>query len=251
MIASAMTAAVSWLARPAMAGPPLIADDPNTVGPSVVQPIFAVSFFGRDELTLVQGPIIDLTVGLVDSLDATLVASFAISQDNASDPPLIEGGVLTPGLKWQFLRTDRGSLAFSPALTVDVGLPDVLFGLLPVQGELSIGKRGSVVGFDVGYLPVRRRTDGWFVAFYGAYATTPDLKVLFEIWGISPGPLVGVAVDIGGSVGIDYGISGQAVRLLASLSTGFASIGLPRVDLRAYLGIQYTIGTPSRWRSRL
>jgi hypothetical protein len=57
------------------AGAPLLADDPHAVGPGVVQPIFATSTFVQVGETLLRGPISDLTIGLVDSLDATVVAS--------------------------------------------------------------------------------------------------------------------------------------------------------------------------------
>ena len=82
-----MLAAIFWwqpnLAR---AGPPLIADDPNTVGPGVVQPIFTVSALNQGDETLVRGPIADVTIGLVDSLDAIVVASL-VSLHDASETP--------------------------------------------------------------------------------------------------------------------------------------------------------------------
>ncbi|MDH3726011.1 MAG: hypothetical protein OER77_00635 [Myxococcales bacterium] len=58
------------------------------------------------------------------------------------------------------------------------------------------------------------------------------------------------SADIGTSLGIDYGLRGNELRLLAALGTGIVSIGGSRIDVRAYLGAQFTFGTPrDRWRS--
>jgi hypothetical protein len=229
------------LSSPAAAGPPLIADDPNTIGPGFIQPIFSASVLNQGDETLVRGPIVDLTVGLVDSLDATLVVSLVSLHDAASSTPWSFRGSLIPGVKWQFFRTERGSLAFSPAFLFNTEDPDQPGALLPFQGELKVGTRGSVIGFDVGYVPFYRATDEWFVAPYANCPATPRLNVLFEVWSLSTSPLE--ITDVGGSVGIDFGIIGQKLRLISAVSTAFVSIGGPRLDVRGYLGAQLTVQT--------
>jgi hypothetical protein len=252
---SVVAALVGWPPSLARAGPPLIADDPNTVGPGVVQPIFAASTFRQGDETLVRGPTADVTIGLVDSLDATLVASFASLHDAAGNPRWTLSGLFAVGAKWEFFRRERGSLAFSPAFVIDTKASRRPGGLLPVQGELDLAKGKAVIGFDVGYVVQRRDAHEWFVALYASWAATRRLNVLGELWSVSFG-MTGstelgtpVGTDLGTSLGIDYGIFGDRLRLLAALGTGIVSVGASRVDVRAYLGTQHTFGTRrDRWR---
>ena len=254
-IAGAVAAFVCWRPNLSHAGPPLLADDPHTVGPGVVQPILATSTFVQGSETLLRGPASDLTVGLVDSLDATVVASLASWHDASGDPAWTFGGLFAIGAKWEFLRRERGSLAFSPALLIDTQAPREPAGLLPIQGELTLGGGKAAIGFDVGYIAVRSDAHEWYAALYANWAVTARLKLLGELWVLSFGAIgaadlgTTVGTDLGGSLGIDYGIIGNELRLLASLGTGIASFGAPRVDVRAYLGTQHTFGVRrDRWR---
>ncbi len=244
-----MFAAIIWWSPSVVrAGPPLIADDPNTVGPGVVQPIFATSVVNQGDETLVLGPTADVTIGLVDSLDAIVVASLASLHDASESPRWTLSGLFIVGVKWQFFRGDRGSLAFSPAFITETAVAREPAGLLPVQGELTLGNRKGVIGFDIGYVPIRRVDDEWFVALYASWAATRRLNILGEIWAVAFGRAE--AADIGASLGIDYGIFGNELRLLAAVSPGIVSAGLPRIDIRAYVGAQYTLGSRrDRWRS--
>jgi hypothetical protein len=244
-----MFAAITWWSPNVVrAGPPLIADDPNTVGPGVVQPIFATSALNRGDETLVLGPTADVTIGLVDSLDAIVVASLSSLHDASESPRWTLSGLFIVGVKWQFFRGDRGSLAFSPAFITETAVAREPAGLLPIQGELALRNRKGVIGFDIGYVPIRRADDEWFVAPYASWAATRRLNVLGEIWVVAFGRAE--AADIGTSLGIDYGIFGNELRLLAAVGPGIVSVGMPRIDIRAYVGAQYTLGSRrDRWRS--
>ena len=241
--------------NPAHAGPPLFADDPNTVGPGVVQSIFAVSTFSQGDRTLLRGPTADVTIGVVDSLDALVVASLVSRHDAAGSPRWSLGGVFAMGAKWEFFRRDRGSLALTPTLILDTRDPKKPAGLLPLQGELQVGGGKAVIGFDAGYVVVRNGADELFGALYANWAATARLNLLGEVWVFSLGvidpadPNTKTAADFGMSLGIDCSIIGDELRLLASLGTGFVSLDAPRVDVRAYLGTQHTFGSRrERWR---
>ncbi len=264
-----MTTFSNWLAMPAMvailvgwspnlarAGPPLVADDPNTVGPGVVQPIFAVSTFSQGDETLVLGPTADVTIGLVDSLDATVIATLASLHNAAGDPRWTLSGLFAVGVKWEFFRRERGSLCLSPAFVIDTDERRRPAGLLPMQGELDLRQGTASIGFDVGYVVQRDSAYEWFVALYAVWAATRRLNVLGELWAVSfgqTGPTeLGepIGTDFGTSLGIDYGTIGNKFRLLVALGTGIASVGASRVDVRAYLGTQHDFGTRrDRWRS--
>ncbi len=237
-----------WPTSSAHAGPPLISDDPNTVGPGVVQPIFATAAVNRGDETLVRGPIADVTVGLVDSLDAIVVAALASQHDASEEPRWTLSGQFAVGVKWEFFRGDRGSLAFTPAFIIDSKAAREPGALLPIQGEVAVGKGEVVLGFDLGYIPIRNAQDEWFLAPYATWAATKRLNVLGELWSVSFGRAE--ASDFGASLGIDYSIFGEELRLLVAVSAGIVSVGMSRVDVRAYVGAQYTLGTRrDRWRS--
>jgi hypothetical protein len=255
-LTSLVAAVMGWSPNLAQAGPPLIADDPNTVGPGVVQPIFAISTFRQGDGTLLRGPTADITIGLVDSLDAIVVASLASRHDAAGNPQWTLSGLFAVGAKWEFFRRDRGSLAFTPTFVMDTKVAEQPAGLLPIQGELAVGHGKATIGFDVGYVLARRDGDEWYAAVYASWAATARLNILGEVYAVSFGWTeatdVGgpVATDIGTSLGIDYGIIGNELRLLGALGTGIISFGGPRIDVHAYLGIQATFGSRrDRWRS--
>jgi hypothetical protein len=255
-MAGVAVAFLGWPPNLAHVGPPLIADDPNTVGPGVVQPIFAVSAFSQGDETLVLGPTADVTIRLVDSLDATLIATLASLHDVTGNPRWTLSGLLAMGAKWEFFRRKRGSLCFSPAFVIDTAEPKRSGILLPVQGELAVGRGKAVVGFDVGYVVQQRQGHQWFVALCMNWTATRRLNVLGELWAVSfgqTGPTeLGepIGTDFGTSIGIDYGIIGNELRLLAAVGTGIVSLSAGRIDIRAYLGTQFTFGTRrDRWRS--
>ena len=234
-------------AKVASAGPPLIADDPNTIGPGNAQPIFAMAVFNRRDETLIQGPVLDATVGAVDSLDVTLVVSFDTLHQETEAPTWQSFGVLTPGIKWEFFRHDRGSLCFSPAFAVGTRRPGSPLVLLPLQGEIEVGKIGATLGFDVGYVSVWRGPEEWFAAVYGQVAAAKRLTLQTEIWAF--GSTTEEATNLGFSLGVTYLVFAQTrktLELLAAISPGLASFGRSRLDVRAYLGFQYTFARPRR-----
>lgn len=85
-LAQAAAHTLGWPPAIALAGPPLIADDPNTIGAGNAQPIFATSMLNRRDQTIVRGPLLDMTIGAVDSLDVTLVVSFNSLHREAEAP---------------------------------------------------------------------------------------------------------------------------------------------------------------------
>ncbi len=248
LLASAgLLIAVSSRAGTALAGPPLIADDPNTIGAGNAQPIFAISVLSRRNETVIRGPFLDQTVGVVDSLDVTLVVSFnSVHRENESRQWQWLG-VITPGIKWEFFRRDRGSLCLSPAFSVGTLNPGKPLVLLPLQGEIAVGQRTARLGFDAGYGTARRAPDEWFASVYGQGAITKRLTLQGEIWAL--GTTTGGATDLGLTVGATYLVFGGArksLELLAAVSPGLASFGTSRLNVRAYLGFQYTFARPRR-----
>ncbi len=232
--------------NPASAGPPLIADDPNTIGAGNAQPIFATAVLHRRDQTLVRGPILDLTVGAVDSLDVTLVLSLNSTHRETESPTWQWQGIMTPGIKWELFRRDRGSLCLSPAFSVGTREPGSPLVLLPFQGELGVGQGSVRIGFDVGYVSVWRGPEEWFAAVYAQGAVTTRLTLQGELF--SSGT-TGRTAELTLSLGMTYLIFQQTrktLELIAAVSPGLASFGQSRLDIRAYIGFQYTFARPRR-----
>jgi hypothetical protein len=220
----------------ALAGPPLIADDPNTIGAGNVLPIISASVLDEGAEIVMEAPILDLTVGIVESLDFTLLTPILSRRSPPAEPQWSTTTLFAPGLKWQFFKTKRGSLCISPAFYINAGEISRSFALLPLQGELRLGRqRRAVIGFDIGYQPWLDATHGWFVAPYASHTLNPKLDVLFELWCLG----LGSTARTGGSMGINAGTADGDIRALAAIGTGFVSFGAARVDVRAYLGVQY------------
>lgn len=246
-VSATLAIAIGSTAGTVSAGPPLIADDPNTIGPGNAQPIFATAVLNRRNRTLIRAPILDLTVGVVDSLDVILVLSMNSLHQETDSPTWQWTGVMTPGIKWQFFRRDRGSLCLSPAFAVGTRDPGSPALLLPLQGEMQVGDGGATLGFDVGYVSVWRGPEEWFASVYGQVPITKRLTFQSEIW--SFGSIRQRVADLGLTVGATYLIFSKprkTLELIAAVSPGLVSFGESRLDVRAYLGFQYTFARPRR-----
>ena len=75
--------------------------DPNTIGPGHVLPIVSASVFDQGSETLLRAPIVDLTVGVVDSLDFTFLAPLLEQHNPGAKPEWSFTSLFAPGLKWQ------------------------------------------------------------------------------------------------------------------------------------------------------
>jgi hypothetical protein len=244
--AALVVAAGAWPGQ-VSAGPPLIADDPNTIGPRNAQPIVAATVLRRRDETVIRGPVLDQTVGAADSLDVTLIVSFNSIHRTEESRDWRWLGVITPGIKWQFFRRDRGSLCLSPAFSVGTAKPDGPLLLLPLQGEIAVGERTARLGFDAGYRVGWSAPDEWFASIYGQIKGTERLTIQGEVW--SFGSSEGRRATLGLTVGATYLVFRRASKrldLLVALSPGLASFNRPKLDVRAYVGFQYTFARPRR-----
>ena len=258
-LALAVATAFGWPPSAALAGPPLIADDPNTIGPGNAQPIFATSVLSRRNRTVVRGPILDMTIGALDSLDVTLVVSFNSVHRELEAPIWDFLGVITPGIKWEFLRRDRGSLCFSPAFAVETLAPGSPLFLLPLQGEIEVGDIEATLGFDVGYVLASRAPDELLAAVYGQVAVTKRLTFQGEVWffGSTSESATDFVLSLGTTnLGLTFGLTyllmakaKKTLELLAAVSPGLLSSGESPLEVRAYLGFQYTFPRPRRARA--
>ena len=214
------------------AGPPLINDDPNTIGRGRVEAILAVR--GGEELRLVSlsAPVLDLTVGLAEGLDAVFVAeSFHIDERfNVWD----HDGNFEGGVKWRPIATDRVVASFTPVVGTNVRTASEVFFLFPFQVEFPLGD--FAVGFDAGYALVLDADDGWGAGIYGTWQAHDRLALMAELR--SEKDSVIKSVDVAVNAGLELQL-GRGFSLLASGGGGIYASNDNRVDWLAYGGIKW------------
>ena len=214
------------------AGPPLISDDPNTIGPGRAELIIAADVFDQGSLTTIA-PTLDLTVGLVDRLDATLVVTQGFDIDTRN--PTRSSQFVEAGIKWQSLNTRGFGASFSPAVGTSITEETRAKIAFPLQLGYT-GFEALGFGVDAAIIVVPDSGDTWRAGGYATLQTSPTLTFLTEVW--SQGmPSAGEAIaGVGG--GFDWETP-LYVHILAAAGTGIASRNSQRVDWYSYLGLQW------------
>lgn len=227
--------------RAVMAGPPLLSDDPHTLGSGRVELIATANAFGVGDATDIFVPMLDLTLGVFEGVDLTLVASpsFAVIPRE----PVDTAAAVEAGLKWQPVRGEHWNVAFSPFAALNAGLLRESNVVLPVQIEYR--RPSFAIGIDGGYIVDLDRDDLWFLTLYGGWSVVDSLELLGEVWGGRNTP------NESSSCGINLGLDWQlapSLHLLAAGGPGMAIRAGRRARWYAYLGLQWNwaLWTPSR-----
>ena len=216
----------------AHAGPPLLADDPHVVGQGNVQLILAFDGLREGNLRILQGPVLDITVGLHERVDLVLVMNPIF--EKLGPLPTEHGGAITGGVKWQLVKSDRWNVAFTPTIGVDVITAQELAFALPVQMEYT--RERFAIGIDAGYIAVVQAEDQWLVAPYATWQVAEPLALMADVFA------VGIPNGLGTTFGFTGGFElslGRGFSLLASGGTGFASSNTARLSWKAYAGLFY------------
>jgi len=225
-----------------LAGPPLIADDPNTLGSGQLQVSPALAATGGYGEVSVSGPILDLSLGLLPGVDLSLFGTplFVL----VPGAPFDIDGLISLGLKLRPFHTAHFSAAFSPyfdATIDDEVRVDPRTGIeldnavgLPVQIEFNWSR--WFVGADAGYVVGLSGGGGsGYLYPYVGFAASPSLTVVAELVG-----LTGRADDvfIGANAGVDWA-SPKRVHLLASGGVALESRGRTAPVWRAFVGLSW------------
>ena len=229
-VALGLAMLLSLASASALAGPPLVSDDPHTVGAGRVELILAVDALDQGRSTSV-GPVLDLTLGLVEALDATLVV-MPVSELRPSGST-VTSEFVEVGLKWQPLLTERWNAAFTPAFATTVTGQTRFDLILPVQLEVALP--GDVaVGGDGGFTFHLDEADAWRAGVYANWQALPRLALLGELWSNGLASRRETLSGIGG--GFDWqGPFG--LHLMAAGGTGIVSDRVQRIDWYGYLGL--------------
>lgn len=216
------------------AGPPLISDDAQALGGAgLAELIVAATGLRQANFRQIDGPVVDMTFGLNQQLDATLVASVSRLRDAGAN---YNAALLCPGIKWQFVSGGAFNVSASPALMLDVNDADSAAALLPLQAEWVTGP--LTLGVDAGHIQTRRGPNQWQAGSYAVWTASQAVVLLGELWAVSARP---DKADRGWTLGADLGLpTGQ--RLLIGYGQGFDSGERPEVDHYGYLGVMTAFG---------
>ena len=220
------------LALEAQAGPPLLSDDPHTVGAGNVEAILSASGVGDRESSDVAAPVVDLTLGVFEGVDLALLGGpiFTVG----GDVPTETTGTLEVGIKWQPLRGERWNASFTPTAALNALVLGDSNLILPVQIEYAWSK--AWLGLDGGYVVDADDPDGWFVAVPAGLAATAELALVGEVFfgqATRNGPSTG-----GFSLGLDWNPR-PPFHLLIGAGPGFTLSGDDPARWYGYVGVQW------------
>lgn len=215
---------------PSLAGPPLVLDDPHTVGAGQVELIVAVEALDQGRETRV-GPTLDVTLGVFEGLDATLVVTPFWEFRRGMSTRVSE--FVEAGIKWQPVMTSSWNVSFSPALATTIAGKTELEFALPVQIEYAVSD-DFALGVDAAFSPVAGGADAWGAGSYATWQSLTTLALLAEVW--ASGTASGRESMVGLGGGIDWEAP-SGLHVFAAAGTGVASEGVRRVDWYSYLGV--------------
>ena len=231
--ARALIAALAIAAEGVRAGPPLLADDPHTIGPGKTEAILAISGLGDRDTQILSAPILDLTLGVIEGVDLTLVMSADHTFESGHEPDTDGAGSI--GVKWQPVASERWNASFSPALTLTPSsIADEAVVVLPVELEYDWAR--FYAGVNAGYAIDSDGPDLLFGALHGGFAASDSLTLLAELWGGALGADHEEAA--GFNLGFDW-MTPLGPHLLAAAGPGYSWRDDGRARWYAYLGLQW------------
>lgn len=217
----------------AAAGPPLLADDPNTVGPGNFAVILFGATLGTAPQSDVAGPGLDMTLGLYEGIDFLAVVSpnFLIPESAST----VSSGLIDVGFKLQPVLGVHWRAAFTPTFTLDTASASEAGVLLPVQVEYNWDR--FAIGLDVGYQVKFETGDQWFGAGYGSFTVNDELTWFVEGYG-GRTPNINAKVAMF-TTGFQLALT-DALQLLADGGVGVRTDDGRTVAWYGYLGVQRT-----------
>jgi hypothetical protein len=189
---SGLRALVLAVAFPALAGEPLLTDDPGTPGPNNWELNVALAMVELQEGTAWELPVASLGYGVGERIEIGITVPFVVV-DNAGEGAKGGLGNVSVGGKWRFLDEAANGISVStaPAVTFDSlqrsadnGIVDSGFAFtLPVE----VGRTVGPVDFyaEVGWDFIELGTDLWFLGVAAEWGFCERWTLLGEVYGQS------------------------------------------------------------------
>lgn len=228
----------------ALAGPPLSIDDPGILDPLQLEIIAAVTSTNTDSGDLLQLPLLDLSLGVIeDYLQVGVAFSHVHARPNEGKSEL-DSGSTSLALKWRFVNSEKLQMSFAPYYVFGVsrsaesrGIGDNAdVAVFPVNAEHGINEKWRLNG-EMSYARVQGGEAYWHLGAAVAYAANSRWDLLLEVAGTSDTAFGMDYVDI--RAGFDAALS-ESFHLLFSMASGLRQApGEDELDLNVFLGVQY------------
>jgi hypothetical protein len=208
-------------------------DDSDTVGAGQIEIVVAAAAFERGTTLSYEAPVLDISLGLVDRLDLTLVGSPTHGEEDSESLPT--QGNISLGLKWQYLRRPSFRLSVHPAIDINVRDTDNLVIHFPAQFEYRQGR--LLWGIDADYAVVTDSPNQWRAGTWVGWSLMKSLLLLGEVGALTANEPD--SVDFGFGLGAEW-LTPLGVTVLASAGTDFAAFGAERIKWRGFFGLLWT-----------
>jgi hypothetical protein len=230
----------------AMAGPPLVTDDPGILDPGSWESILAISAEDRGGGSIYQLPVLDVSRGITRNTQLSFVLPHFLAD---VDDAVSESGLTTAsvGYKWRFHSNQTMEWAIAANYTLPIsydiisedGPDDVRLLSVPLLASWQLGDWTWL-----GQAGWNSSSDGGRFWDYGVAVSRPfgnSIQFMAEVYGFTGLSFADNTVNY--QLGVDYEIS-PTWHVLASVGSRIRSIepaGL-KLNYSFYLGLQWFTG---------
>ena len=241
-------AAVLWVATSALAGPPLVTDDPGTPGANGYEANFSDDITKTRGMLAVAAPYVDLNYGRLENDQFKLELPLVNFVDPEDGSPHAGVGDILLGYKYRFLEEDKVGFSASvyPQLLLPTGNKQLGIGAglteLPETAQISkhFFDKKLLVYADFGYWVCL--TGSRFNTFQSGVAAewevTKKLALMAEV-GDFDFPGHGMPDDPFFNIGFGYKFS-EHVALIGSAGRSLRDRDFDVPEFTSFLGFQFT-----------
>ena len=227
---------------PAIAGPPLLTDDPDTPGDKKWEINVAYTLEKSRTESTQETPILDLNYGVGDNIQLKYEIPWLIDREQQTGTKSGVGNSLA-GVKWRFLDEEKYGVSMSTYPQVGFNFPtssaaretvdEGTYLLLPVEVSKKFGP--VTVNGEFGYTFSNNYDNKWLYGLFCGYEVRENLTMLGEIHGGAPTRLQTSETVF--NIGTQWDFT-KRYGLLASAGRSFRSATSGEPDLLLYLGLQ-------------
>lgn len=228
---------------PALAGPPLETDDPDTPGDGHWEVNLAAMFEERGD-TRELTPLLDINYGYGGRIQFKVKPRFVVLDSSGSHTRSGAGNIQL-GVKWRFLDEDSHGIAMSiypqadlnpPGRSVERGLvSDGSELFVPMQVARTLG-RARLYG-EIGFNWRERRDDEWVIGIAAEHPLTDALRIVSEVRDVAQTGLKDHELAL--RAGFKW-TAQENWTLLVSLGQTLREVRGEQRGVFSYVGVQHT-----------
>ena len=228
----------------ALAGPPMITDDPDTPEKGHWEINVAYTAEKRGDAWTMEAPLLDLNYGLFDNVQLKLEGPYLLSSEGSHRHS--DFGNLEAGVKWRFLDQEKDGISVStyPQFAFAGTNRSVRRGLaaegweflLPVEFQYEIGEHDTVFA-EVGWAWVEHEKGNLFAGIVYSHAFSEGFDVLAELH--TEGEARASAQELVANVGFHWQ-TWEHAALIGSAGRSLIEGDEPAADFFGYLACQLT-----------